>query len=39
LREYEVRDIITIIEDVRYDFSRRMAVLFLVRKMKAEEAS
>ncbi len=39
LREYEVRDLTTIIEDVRYDFSRRMAVLFLVRSMKAEGGS
>lgn len=36
LRELEVADLITIIEDVRYDLSRRMAVLFLVRPMKAE---
>ncbi len=36
LREMEVADLITIIEDVRYDLSRRMAVLFLVRPMKSE---
>lgn len=36
LREFEVGDLITIIEDVRYDLSRRMAVLFMVRPMKGE---
>lgn len=34
LRGFEVQDLTTIIEDVRYAFSKRMAVLFLVRPME-----
>lgn len=31
LRRYEIQDLKTIIEDVRYDFDRREALLFMVR--------
>ncbi len=33
LLEFEVRDIITIIEDVRYDYNRRIAAAFLTRPL------
>lgn len=33
LREYESEDIVTIMEDVRYDFERRNAFLFLTRPL------
>ena len=33
LLESEVRDLITLIEDVRYDYDRRHAALFLARPL------